>query len=88
MEIPLTPIDFARRARKLYGDREAVVDGDLRLTYEQFLNRCDRWSASCNSSASGKAIASPTSRRILMLSSNRFTQCRRLARCWCRSITG
>jgi len=26
METPLTPIDFARRARKLYGDREAVVD--------------------------------------------------------------
>ena len=45
METPLTPMDFARRARKLYGDREAVVDGDLRLTYEQFLNRCDRWSA-------------------------------------------
>ncbi|HXI61490.1 MAG TPA: AMP-binding protein, partial [Pyrinomonadaceae bacterium] len=44
METPLTPIDFARRARKLYGDREAVVDGDLRLTYEQFLDRCDRWS--------------------------------------------
>src|SRR6266536_3388477 len=46
METPLTPIDFARRARKLYGDREAVVDGELRLTYDQFLNRCDRWSAS------------------------------------------
>src|SRR5437870_4352831 len=45
METPLTPIDFARRARKLYGDREAVVDGDSRLTYEQFLDRCDRWSA-------------------------------------------
>jgi fatty-acyl-CoA synthase len=45
METPLTPIDFARRARKLYGDREAVVDGDLRLTYDQFLKRCDRWSS-------------------------------------------
>ena len=45
METPLTPIEFARRARKLYGDREAVVDGDLRLTYEQFFRRCDRWSA-------------------------------------------
>jgi len=45
METPLTPIDFARRARKLYGDREAVVDGDLRLTYDQFFRRCDRWSA-------------------------------------------
>jgi fatty-acyl-CoA synthase len=45
METPLTPLDFARRARKLYGEREAVVDGDLRLTYAQFFERCDRWSA-------------------------------------------
>ena len=45
METPLTPLDFARRARKLYGDREAVVDGDLHLTYAQFFGRCDRWSA-------------------------------------------
>src|SRR5712672_1383527 len=46
METPLTPMDFARRARKLYGDRDAVVDGDLRLTYAQFCDRCDRWSSS------------------------------------------
>ncbi|MGH7760859.1 MAG: long-chain-fatty-acid--CoA ligase [Candidatus Dormibacteraceae bacterium] len=45
METPLTPLEFARRSRKLYGDREAVVDGDLRLTYEQFFDRCDHWSA-------------------------------------------
>ena len=45
METALTPMDFARRARKLYGDREAVVDGDLRLTYREFLDRCDRWSS-------------------------------------------
>jgi fatty-acyl-CoA synthase len=45
MEIALTPMEFARRARRLYADREAVVDGDLRLTYGQFFDRCDRWSA-------------------------------------------
>src|ERR1700730_15100586 len=45
METPLTPLEFTRRARKLYGEREAVVDGDLRLSYEQFFDRCDRWSA-------------------------------------------
>src|SRR5438445_10488534 len=45
METPLTPLEFARRARKLYGDREGVVDGDLRLTYEEFFQRCDRWSS-------------------------------------------
>jgi fatty-acyl-CoA synthase len=45
MEVPLTPLEFARRARKLYSQREAVVDGDLRLTYDAFFERCDRWSA-------------------------------------------
>lgn len=45
MQIPLTPLEFARRARKLYAEREAVVDGPLRLTYAQFFDRCDRWSA-------------------------------------------
>lgn len=45
MEMPLTPMDFARRARRLYANREAVVDGDLRLTYAQFFDRCDRWSS-------------------------------------------
>src|SRR3989442_3823648 len=45
METPLTPLEFARRARNLYPDRVAVVDGDSRWTYAQFLDRCDRWSA-------------------------------------------
>ena len=45
METPLTPLEFARRARKLYSDREAVVDGSTRLSYGQFFERCDRWSA-------------------------------------------
>jgi fatty-acyl-CoA synthase len=45
MEVPLSPLEFARRARALYPDREAVVDGALRLTYAQFFERCDQWSA-------------------------------------------
>ena len=44
MEVPLTPLEFARRARRLYADREAVVDGQRRLTYRDFFARCDRWS--------------------------------------------
>jgi fatty-acyl-CoA synthase len=43
METPLTPLNFMRRARKLYGGRLAVVDGEMRLTYAQFGERCDRW---------------------------------------------
>lgn len=54
MEIPLTPMEFARRARRLYGGREAVVDGDKRWTYEEFLARCDRWSAALQAMGVGK----------------------------------
>src|SRR3954464_5571048 len=45
METPLTPLEFKRRSRALYAGREAVVDGDRRLTYAQFFERCDRWSS-------------------------------------------
>lgn len=45
METPLSPLDFARRARRLYAGREAVVDGGHRFTYRQFFDRCDRWSS-------------------------------------------
>src|ERR1043165_2327466 len=45
MQTPLAPLSFARRARSLYGDREAVVDGAERWSYAGFLDRCDRWSS-------------------------------------------
>src|SRR5438552_18934319 len=45
METPLTPLEFARRARKRYPCRVAVVDPDSSWTYAQFFDRCDRWSA-------------------------------------------
>src|SRR3982751_922884 len=45
MDVALTPLEFARRTRALYPDRDALVDGALRLSYAQFFARCDRWSA-------------------------------------------
>src|SRR5204863_7287155 len=45
METPLTSLEFARRARKFYPERIAVIDGESRLNYAQFFDRCDRWSA-------------------------------------------
>jgi fatty-acyl-CoA synthase len=45
MKTPLSPLEFARRARSLYPDHEAVVDGSDRWTYTQFFDRCDRWSS-------------------------------------------
>src|SRR3954463_9106421 len=49
MEVPLTPLEFARRTRALYPEREALVDGTLRLSYAQFFERCDKWSAALQS---------------------------------------
>ncbi len=54
MNTPLTPLEFLRRARKLYPYREAVVDEGVRLTYAQFGARCDRWSAVLQSLGVGK----------------------------------
>ena len=54
METPLTPVDFARRARKLHGTREAVVDGALRMTYAEFGQRCDNWSAALRTLGVGR----------------------------------
>jgi fatty-acyl-CoA synthase len=45
METPLSPLEFLRRARRVYPDYEAVVDEGQRLTYSEFGRRCDRWSA-------------------------------------------
>lgn len=45
MEVPLTPLEFMRRARRLYAGREGVVDGKQRWTYGEFFDRCDRWSS-------------------------------------------
>ncbi|HTL36043.1 MAG TPA: long-chain-fatty-acid--CoA ligase [Kofleriaceae bacterium] len=44
METPLSPLEFMRRARSLFAAKEAVVDGAVRLTYDQLFDRCDRWS--------------------------------------------
>jgi fatty-acyl-CoA synthase len=49
MEVALTPLEFARRTRRLYAGREALVDGDLRLTYAELFDRCDRWSSALQS---------------------------------------
>jgi fatty-acyl-CoA synthase len=45
MELPLTPLAFGARARRLYGGREAVRQEEACFTYFEFLDRCDRWSS-------------------------------------------
>ena len=41
--VPLSEYDFLKRALRVYGDREAIVSGDLRLTYRQFGDRVNQW---------------------------------------------
>jgi fatty-acyl-CoA synthase len=42
MELPLTPLDFLARARRLFPEREGIVQGDATWTYAAFGDRCDR----------------------------------------------
>jgi fatty-acyl-CoA synthase len=42
MFVPLTPLDYKRRAVKNFGDKIGVVDGDRRFTYREFGERADR----------------------------------------------
>src|SRR3990172_11685348 len=37
--VPLSPISFLERSALVYGDRPGVVDGDIRLTYAELLER-------------------------------------------------
>ena len=49
MNVPLTPLRFLERARDLYGDKEGVVCGPLRLTYAEFHERCCRLAGALSS---------------------------------------
>jgi fatty-acyl-CoA synthase len=42
VELPLTPLDFLSRARRIFASLEGVVDGDRRFTYGEFAGRCDQ----------------------------------------------
>ena len=41
-DAPLTPTAFLDRSALVFADRVAVVDGDLRYTYREFHDRCER----------------------------------------------
>jgi fatty-acyl-CoA synthase len=44
MNIPLNEYDFLKRALAVYGEKEAVICGAHRLTYNQVADRVHRWS--------------------------------------------
>ncbi|HJQ23670.1 MAG TPA: fatty acid--CoA ligase [Blastocatellia bacterium] len=44
MNLTLTPIRFLDRARRLFGNKVGIVDGDVRLTYSEYAARCNKLS--------------------------------------------
>jgi fatty-acyl-CoA synthase len=44
MNLPLTPVRFKRHAARVFGNKTGVVCEDLRFTYREFNERCDRLS--------------------------------------------
>jgi fatty-acyl-CoA synthase len=42
MYIPLTPLRFLHRAKELFSSKVGIVSGDLRFTYGEFGERCER----------------------------------------------
>jgi fatty-acyl-CoA synthase len=67
--VPLNEYDFLKRALAVYGDCEAIVSGDLRLTYRQLGDRVMRWAHAMRSLGVEKgdrvAIISQNSHRML-----------------------
>jgi len=45
MRVPLTPLEFLERARRVFGPLEAVADGERRFTYAELADRCHRLAA-------------------------------------------
>ena len=69
MEVPLLVNDFLRRASKLYGRAEAVVDGDRRFTWSEFNDRVNQQANALLASGIGKgdrvAVIAPNSHQFL-----------------------
>ena len=69
MEVPLLVNDFLRRASKLYGPAEAVVDGDRRFTWSEFNARVNQQAHALLDAGVGKgdrvAIIAPNSHQFL-----------------------
>ena len=76
MQTPLTPLDFARRTRLLCTGARGRRGRQLRLTYEQFFDRCDRWSAALQGLGVRQGDRVRPSRRTPTRSSSRSTPCR------------
>ena len=65
---PLLPVNFLRRAARLFPDKIAVIDGERRDTYRTLAARVNRLSNALRRMGAGQgdkvAVLSPNSHRI------------------------
>ena len=54
---PLSPVAFLDRAAAAHADRVAVVDGELRLSYRELHERCQRLAGALAARADGRPVA-------------------------------
>ena len=52
--VPLSPISFLERAAGVYPDRVAIIHGDRRITYAQFLERVRRFASALKARGIGR----------------------------------
>ena len=52
--VPLSPIDFLKRAARVYPDKVAVVYSEQRITYAEFYRRCRRLASALQKAGVGK----------------------------------
>lgn len=45
MVLPLTPVRFKQHAARIFGSKTGVICGELRMSYQEFNERCDRFSS-------------------------------------------
>ncbi|HEX6063113.1 MAG TPA: AMP-binding protein, partial [Longimicrobiales bacterium] len=60
----LTPTSFLLRSGRIYADRVAVIDGERRFTYAEFLDRCLRLSGALH------RMGVPAAGRVAVLAPN------------------
>ncbi len=67
--VPLSPVSFLTRAARIYPNRVAVIHGERRFTYAQFLERCRRLASALARAGVGKgdtvAIMAPNTPQML-----------------------
>lgn len=69
MRAPLSPLMYFRRSARVYADRTAVIDGEVRFTYREFATRCESLAAGLSElgvqAGARVAVLSPNTYRAL-----------------------